>query len=183
MNFVEPIRDSTTVQDIADYLKEKDEKYFVMYEIGIYSGLRISDILRLKVRDVRGKDKIKIREKKTGKEKAFPINKALSDVLEQYCEGKKDYDYLVPSSRATNKAISREYAYRVMHEAGERFGLYNLGTHTLRKTFGYHFYTQTKDVVLLMRIFNHSSEAQTLRYIGIEQTTIDEAMRRFKYVV
>ena len=183
MNFVEPIRDSTTVQDIADYLKEKDEKYFVMYEIGIYSGLRISDILRLKVRDVRGKDKIKIREKKTGKEKAFPINKALSDVLEQYCEGKKDYDYLVPSSKATNKAISREYAYRIMHEAGERFGLYNLGTHTLRKTFGYHFYTQTKDVVLLMRIFNHSSEAQTLRYIGIEQTTIDEAMKRFKYVV
>lgn len=183
MNFVEPIRDSTTVQDIADYLKEKNEKYFVMYMIGIYSGLRISDILRLKVRDVRGKDKIKIREKKTGKEKAFPINKQLADVLEPYCAGMKDYDYLVPSDRAKNKAISREYAYRVMHEAGEYFGLDNLGTHTLRKTFGYHFYTQTKDVVLLMRIFNHSSEAQTLRYIGIEQTTIDDAMKRFKYVV
>lgn len=183
MNFVEPIRDAGTVKDIADYLKEKNEKYFVMFQIGIYSGLRISDILRLKVRDVRGKDKIKIREKKTGKEKAFPINKALADVLEQYCAGKKDYEYLVPSDRAQNKAVSREYAYRVMHEAGEYFGLYNLGTHTLRKTFGYHFYTQTKDVVLLMRIFNHSSEAQTLRYIGIEQTTIDDAMRRFKYVI
>lgn len=183
MNFVEPIRDAGTVKDIADYLKEKNEKYFVMFQIGIYSGLRISDILRLKVRDVRGKDKIKIREKKTGKEKAFPINKALADVLEQYCAGKKDYEYLVPSDRAHNKAVSREYAYRVMHEAGEYFGLYNLGTHTLRKTFGYHFYTQTKDVVLLMRIFNHSSEAQTLRYIGIEQTTIDDAMRKFKYVI
>ena len=181
MNFVEPIRDTTTVQDIADYLREKNEKYFVMYEIGIYSGLRISDILRLKVRDVRGKDKIKIREKKTGKEKSFPINKPLADVLESYCDGKHDYEYLVPSDRVTNKAISREYAYRIMHEAGERFGLYNLGTHTLRKTFGYHFYMQTKDVVLLMRIFNHSSQAQTLRYIGIEQTTIDEAMRRFRY--
>lgn len=181
MNYVEPIRDATTVQDIADYLKEKNEKYFVMYMIGIYSGLRVSDILRLKVRDVRGKDKIKIREKKTGKEKAFPINKALGAVLEQYCENKRDYEFLVPSDRARNKAVSREYAYRVMREAGERFGLYNLGTHTMRKTFGYHFYMQTKDVVLLMRIFNHSSEMQTLRYIGIEQTTIDDAMRRFKY--
>lgn len=181
MNFVEPIRDTTTVKDIADYLKEKNEKYFVMYQIGIYSGLRISDILRLKVRDVRGKDKIKIREKKTGKEKAFPINKALAAVLDEYCDGKKDYEYLVPSDRVVNAPITREYAYRVMHEAGERFGLYNLGTHTLRKTFGYHFYTQTKDVVLLMRIFNHSSQAQTLRYIGIEQTTIDDAMKKFNY--
>ena len=59
MNYVEPIRDSTTVQDIADYLNEVSPKYFIMYMIGIYSGLRISDILKLKVRDVRGKDKIK----------------------------------------------------------------------------------------------------------------------------
>ena len=140
MNFVEPIRDTTAVQDIADYLREKNEKYYIMYLTGIYSGLRISDILRLKVRDVRGKDKIKVREQKTGKEKAFPINKKLAAAYEQYCAGKKDYEYLVPSDKAFNKAISREYAYRIMHEAGERFGLYNLGTHTLRKTFGYHHY-------------------------------------------
>ena len=88
---------------------------------------------------------------------------------------------MVPSARAVNKAISREYAYRVIHEAGEAFGLDNLGTHTMRKTFGYHFYLQTKDIVLLMRIFNHSDEKKTLRYIGIEQTTINEAMRKFSY--
>lgn len=55
MNFVEPIRDKATVQDIADYLKDRHEKYYIMFLIGIYSGLRISDILKLKVRDVRGK--------------------------------------------------------------------------------------------------------------------------------
>lgn len=181
MNYVEPIRDLTTVQDIADYLKEKNEKYYIMYMVGIYSGLRISDILRLKVRDVRGKDKIKIREKKTGKEKLFPINKALAAALATYCEGKKDYDYLVPSDRAANKAVSREYAYRVIRAAGERFGLESIGTHTLRKTFGYWFYQQTKDVVLLMRIFNHSSEGVTLRYIGVVQDTIDDAYKRFNY--
>lgn len=181
MNFVEPIRDKTTVKDIADYLKEKDPKYHIMFMIGIYSGLRVSDILKLKVRDVRGKDKIKIREKKTGKEKIFPINRELASAIESYCEGKRDYDYIVPSARAVNKAVSREYAYRVIHEAGEHFGLDNLGTHTMRKTFGFHFYTQTKDVVLLMRIFNHSSQSETLRYIGLEQTTIDEAMLKFSY--
>lgn len=181
MNFVEPIRDKTTVQDIADYLKAKDPKYHIMYMIGIYSGLRISDILKLKVRDVRGKDRIKIREKKTGKEKIFPVHRELAAALESYCEGMRDCDYIVPSARAVNKAVSREYVYKVMHEAGEYFGLANLGTHTMRKTFGFHFYTQTKDVVLLMRIFNHSSESQTLRYIGVEQTTIDEAMLKISY--
>lgn len=181
MNYVEPIRDSTTVQDVADYLKEVSPKYFIMYMIGIYSGLRISDILKLKVRDVRGKDKIKVREKKTGKEKLFPVNKELAAALDDYCEGKKDYEYIVPSARAVNKAVSREYAYRVIHAAGEQFGLDNLGTHTMRKTFGYHFYLQTKDIVLLMRIFNHNDQNKTLRYIGIEQTTIDQAMKKFSY--
>lgn len=181
MNFVEPIRDKTTVHDIADYLKEVHEKYYIMYMIGIYSGLRISDILKLKVRDVRDKSDIKLREKKTGKEKLFPVNAKLSKAIAEYCQDKKDYEYLVPSARARNKAVSREYAYRVIHAAGQQFGLDNLGTHTLRKTFGYHFYLQNKDIVLLMRIFNHSDQSKTLRYIGIEQSTISDAMKRFSY--
>lgn len=181
MNFVEPIRDKTTVQDIADYLKEVHEKYYIMYMIGIYSGLRVSDILKLKVRDVRDKDEIKLREKKTGKEKLFPVTTDLSKALAAYCQDKKDYDFIVPSARARNKAVSREYAYRVIHDAGVHFGLDNLGTHTMRKTFGYHFYMQTKDIVLLMRIFNHSDQSKTLRYIGIEQSTINDAMKRFSY--
>lgn len=181
MNYVEPIRDKTTVQDLADYLKDVHEKYYIMYMIGIYSGLRISDILKLKVRDIRGKSEIKIREKKTGKEKLFPVNAELEKAIAAYCEGKKDYEYVVPSARAVNKAVSREYAYRVIHEAGVNFGLDNLGTHTMRKTFGYHFYLQTKDIVLLMRILNHHDQSKTLRYIGIEQTTIDAAMRKFSY--
>ena len=181
MNFVEPIRDAARVKDIGDWLKERSEKYYIMYMVGIYSGLRISDILRLQVRDVKYKDKIKIREKKTGKEKIFPVNKELYDVLETYCMGKADYEYIVPSGRVKNAALSRQQAYRIIREAGEAFGLDNLGTHTMRKTFGYHFYMQTKDVVLLMRIFNHHDESKTLRYIGIEQTTLDQAMRRFRY--
>lgn len=182
MNYVEPIRDPGTVRDIGDYLREeKHEKYYIMYMIGIYSGLRISDILKLKVRDVRGKDRMELKEKKTGKKKLFPINKKLADVLAGYCSDKEDYEYLVPSSRARHKPVSRQYAYEVMREAGEMFGLDKLGTHTMRKTFGYHFYAQTKDLVLLMKIFNHSDESKTLRYIGIEQESMDAAMRKFVY--
>ncbi len=181
MNSVDPIRDAETVHSIGEYLKTKDPKYYVMFTIGIYSGLRISDILKLKVRDVKGKKKITLREKKTGKEKCFFIHPKLKPILEEYCKDKDYYEYLIPSPHRVNKPISRVYAYLVLREAGEKFGIPNLGTHSLRKTFGYHFYQQTKDIALLMKYFNHSDESKTLRYIGITQDTMDKAIQKLKY--
>ena len=55
----------------------------------------------------------------------------------------------------------------------------NVGTHTMRKTFGYHHYQKFKDVAILQKIFNHSSPQVTLRYIGIEQDQIDESYTNF----
>ena len=54
-----------------------------------------------------------------------------------------------------------------------------VGTHTMRKTFGYHHYQKFKDVAMLQKIFNHSSPQITLRYIGIEQDQIDESYSNF----
>ena len=181
MNSVEPIRDKEIIRSIGDYLKDKDPKYYVMFAIGIYSGLRISDILKLKVRDVRGKKNIKLREKKTGKEKKFLVHPQLIPILEEYCKNKESYEYLIPSPNRINKPISRIMAYKVLHKAGEQFGVSNLGTHSLRKTFGYHFYQQTHDIALLMKYFNHTNESITLRYIGILQDTMDKAIKRLKY--
>ncbi|RAP14991.1 hypothetical protein HS9_00315 [Bacillus velezensis] len=56
----------------------------------------------------------------------------------------------------------------------------DIGTHMLRKTFGYHFYKQTKDVAMLQEIFNHSDQRTTLRYIGINQDAMNNAMKNFK---
>ncbi|MBP5615545.1 MAG: tyrosine-type recombinase/integrase, partial [Alphaproteobacteria bacterium] len=55
----------------------------------------------------------------------------------------------------------------------------NFGTHTLRKTFGYHFYRQFNDIVMLQKILNHSHPAITLRYIGIEQDEINNSYHQF----
>ena len=90
MNTVEPIRDNEVVLDIADYLKSRNQRDYVMFMFGIYSGLRICDILQFRVRDVRGKDYIVRREKKTRKEKRFPINRNLKKILEAYIRDKKD---------------------------------------------------------------------------------------------
>lgn len=180
MNTVEPIRDRETVMDIADYLKERNHRDYVLFMFGIYSGLRISDILKFRVRDVKGKKIIRIREKKTGKEKQFPINRELIPILEEYVAGKADYEFLF-SNPHRNKPITRQQAYNILSDAGDVFGIESIGTHTLRKTFGYHIYQKTKDAAMLMDIFNHSDIHTTLRYIGVNQETKDKVYNTLSF--
>ena len=71
--------------------------------------------------------------------------------------------------------------YRFLNEACEKLGIsINVGTHTMRKTFGYHHYKQFNDIALLQKILNHSSPSITLRYIGIDQETIDISYNNFE---
>lgn len=180
MNYVEPIRDPEKVKLISSYLKETSIRNYMMFMIGIYSGLRISDILNLRVCDVKNKSNINIREKKTKKQKIFEINPILKKEIKKYCEGKSMNEYLIKSRECKNKPISRSMAYRIMKEAGDLFRINDLGTHTLRKTFGYHHYKQYKDVVMLQNIFNHASPTITLKYIGYEQENINKSIKNFK---
>lgn len=169
------------VLDIADYLKERNRRDYVMFMFGIYSGLRICDILQFRVRDVRDKDYISRREKKTQKEKRFPINRELKKILKEYIADKKDYEFLFKNPYEPNKAITRQQAYNILSTAGKQFGLDSIGTHTLRKTFGYHLYKQTNDAALLMDIFNHSDIHITLRYIGVNQDCKDKAYNNLSF--
>ena len=77
--------------------------------------------------------------------------------------------------------ITRQRAYQVLSDAGKKFGLEAIGTHTLRKTFGYHFYQQTKDIATLKEILNHSDISVTFRYIGITQDIKDDKMRKLSF--
>lgn len=181
MNTVEPIRDMQVVLDIADYLQEKNQRNYVMFMFGIYSGLRICDILQFRVRDVRGKDFISMREKKTNKEKRFPINKELKEILNKYIADKRDYEFLFKNPNLPNSPITRQQAYNILSTAGKAFGLDSIGAHTLRKTFGYHLYKQTNDAALVMNILNHSDISITLRYIGVNQDRKDKAYNSLSF--
>lgn len=182
MNSVEPIRDIERVNDIAEYLRDRRERDYIMFMIGVYSGLRISDILELRVRNVRYRDKICITEQKTGKQRRFPINKKLRRELDAYIADKKDYEFLIKSQKGHNSPITRQQAWDIMSKAGKAFGLEYIGTHTLRKTFGYHMYRQNGgDIVTVQKILNHSTPEYTLRYIGITQDTMDKAIMDLHY--
>jgi integrase len=184
MKFVQPIRDPRKIEAIKQYLKARCERDYILFMIGINTGLRISDILPLRVGQVKGSH-IHIIEKKTGKEKRIKINKILRNDLDAYIAGKHDYEYLFRSrnkkhiSGRKEEPITSSQAYKILNGVARRFGIEEIGTHSLRKTFGYHFYLRTKDIALLMDLFNHTEQKVTLRYIGIIQDTLDDALDGF----
>lgn len=177
---VEPIRDKVKIKQLYQYLHGKDQKYGLIYKFGLNTGLRISDILPLKLNNIlnsRGEfyEYLIIKEKKTKKEKKIKLNSSLRKAIVNYV--KYNYisynDYLFPSKKGTY--IGRIQAYRVLKEAADLVGVENFGTHSLRKTWGYWTYKLSKyNIGLIMDTFNHSSQSITLRYIGVSQDQKDE---------
>jgi len=178
MSTVEPIRNLNDLKRLEDVLARQNMRNLLFFTIGTNCGLRISDILALNVEDVKDKNYIQIVEQKTGKSKKFPINSKLKPMFEEYTKGLNLKDPLFKST--FNNRLDRFAAYHILKDACQKVGIEEkVGTHTLRKTFGYHHYRKYKDVALLQKIFNHSSPQITLRYIGIEQDQIDESYTNF----
>lgn len=178
MKEVQPIRDRDKIDQMKQELLKISYRDYFLFLMGINTGLRISDLLNLKVKDVRDKTYITIKEKKTDKTKRFRINYELMQEIEKYIQNMDDEDYLFKSKRS-NKPIQRVQAYKIINSVAKKIGLDDIGTHTLRKTFGYWAYKKTKDVAMLQEIFNHSAPSITLRYIGITQEEIDKALDDF----
>ncbi|OTP24885.1 tyrosine-type recombinase/integrase [Enterococcus mundtii] len=177
---VQPLRTTEEIQDFQFWLRRTSfaERDSFLFLFGINNGLRMSDIVGLKVGDIRGIDKPIIVEKKTGKRKPIFIEN-LRDEIMTYIEGKENEDWLFPS-RQQGGHISRDRVYQIYADIADKLGRKDIGTHTLRKTFGYHYYKKTKDIATLMFIFNHSSQAITKRYIGITEDEIGASLRGFK---
>ncbi len=182
MKVVQPIREKTKIEEIKKILKTKNIRNYIMFVIGIYTGLRISDILQLKVKDLKNQDYLRLKEKKTSKNNRLLINNKLKRDLKPYLENRDGEEYIIQSRKGINQPLQRDMAYKLLAGAAKELGMEEIGCHTLRKTFGYHFYFQSKNNIgLLMDIFNHSSERITLRYIGVNQDMRDKAMKNFRY--
>ncbi|MBW9159697.1 tyrosine-type recombinase/integrase [Clostridium sp. FP2] len=198
MNSVEPIRNIKTIKNIRSILKSQSVRNELLFIFGINVGLRISDILKLKIEDLvktnfkTVKDYVIITEKKTGKTKKFYIGDIVKKVIENYIKELPNLEmsnYVFQSRKGENMPITRQQTYRILNNAAEMIGLVEksekgvlmsgeIGTHTLRKTFGYHAYQNGSSLELLMDIFNHSSKTQTLRYIGITEEQKKEVYLR-----
>jgi len=185
MNFVEPIKDRAQLDAMKIILRAtpeygaRDEAIFVT---GINTALRVSDILLLTVGDVcdnKGgfQDSITLKEKKTGKNKTFPLNESIKQALKAYFDSRKE---MVPEAplftNKSGKSLSRVRVWQILNAAAKKIGLKHIGTHTLRKTFGYYTFKKSNgNIALVQKLLNHKSSADTLRYIGIEQEQLNAA--------
>ena len=177
VNIVYPIKDKEKIAQMKKILST-NKRNLLLFNLGINSGLRVSDILALDIKDVKDKTFIELREQKTNKYKQFPINERIQNDIKIFIQD-KDIDEPLFLSQKDNR-LSRVQAYKILRKAAKEVGIeVYIGTHSLRKTFGYHHYKQFNDIVLLQKIFNHSSPSVTLRYIGMEQETIDESYKKF----
>jgi site-specific recombinase XerD len=180
LEFVQPIRDKKKIEQMKLYLKSHSLRDFTLFTLGINSGLRISDLLKMKVSDIldengKVRDRITLREKKTGKMKTFPFSSNVIKALKEYVIFIDTTQTALFASRKGEGAITRQQAYRILNEAAKAVGIKeSIATHSLRKTFGYQAYEAGVDITRIQSILNHSSPKETLRYIGITQDELDD---------
>lgn len=184
MNSVEPIRNRDLIQELAEVLKENNERDYVLFMCGLYLGRRISDLLPLKVKDVRDKDFVYFREAKKNKEITLNINKDLKKILKQYCKGKRDYEYLFRRSRGkANEHISRQRYWKILNDAAKKIGYEEkIGCHSLRKSLGYWLYQNGVDPYKIMLILNHDDINYTKRYIGVTRDDINDVLKKISFI-
>lgn len=166
-----PITNKEWIEAMKNDLKKRNYRDYILMLIQLDAGLRLGDVINLKVKDIRDKGYIDIVEQKTKKAKHFLLNTQLKDELNDYTRRMNDDDYLFPSRQikpdGTKCYISRIQAYRALADSATRAGIKDFSEDSLRKTFGWFYYQKTHDVAKLMDIYNHSTQAVTLIYIGV----------------
>ena len=177
MNWVAPIKDDETLKEFKKRLKEMDYKYYIMFEIGVGTGLQLQDILKLKNKDLRGKSEITVEIGTKHIETTFKIPNELKDIITDYTEGKDPEAYVILGHASSPAPLSREQAYRVLKSVGKAMGLNSIGAQTMRKTFAWRYYKETGDIYYLQNLFNHASPSITYRYIG-EKPNVEIVLKK-----
>ena len=181
MNTVEPIRNERVITQIKNRLKGEEKwRDLALFVCGLNFALRVSDLLRLRVSDVRDidggiKESFSLRERKTNKEKTVAINDGAKGSLEVYFTHiQAEQHEPLFKNPLTGKSLHRTQVYRLLNQWCWDSGLKDvaIGTHSFRKSFGYAAFRRGVPIELLQKKFGHSSPATTLRYVGITQDDI-----------
>ncbi|GAB6098124.1 site-specific integrase [Halanaerocella petrolearia] len=186
-NRVEPIRDRNKIKEIKRMLKENNKyRDYVLFVCGVNFGLRISDLLKLKIKDITNLDgavreTFEIIEQKTGKRNVIKINQEAKKSIQVLSKNTSMMtnrnNYLIYNTRAKTKGISRVQAYKLVCKWCQQVGLVDVrvGTHTLRKTWGYHAHRQGISIETIQEKYKHASTSTTRHYLGIEQKDVNKA--------
>lgn len=190
---------STTTADYMDWnemtnlirqlTKDGNYKISLLISIGSFWGLRISDILSLRWKDILNVDEFTLQEKKTGKNRTIRINPQLRRHISECFTNIEPISIQSPilvSQKGTIFSIQRINIILKEIKAEYKLNVKNFSCHSLRKTFGRQVYNQNSDnaemaLIKLMELFNHSSVAITKRYLGLRQEEILETYESLSF--
>jgi integrase len=181
---VEPIRRKKDIAKIKALLASSPRD-LALFTLGINVGLRGSDLLSLTWEMVlTPEDRIcsvlEVSEQKTGNRRRIALGDSARKALQAWlAEVGEDASGPIFPSRKGGEPMTIQRLHQLVNDWCRQAGLRgHYGSHTLRKTYGYFLYQSGTSLPLLMQIFGHSSQAITLRYIGVQQDEIDEANLR-----
>lgn len=170
MEYVEAIREKEKIRKIKNLLLEQSKRDYLLFVLGINTGIRVSELLAIKVKDVL--DPINgIKDFYEHENTSVYLNDRVKSALKMYFTHYKleEDDYLFKSKKGC-KPITRQQAYRIINKSAKEAGVKgNIGTHTMRKTFGYHAYKKGVAISILQRMYKHSNASQTYQYLGIDK--------------
>jgi integrase len=164
--------------------RDGNYKFQLLFAVGTYVGLRISDLLRLRWKDVLDKDVLEIIEGKTKKVRRIHLNPELIAIMNRLYKkiGISDENELLYANKTKQKAMNIQYVNRQLKEISKRYNLpttrNSISSHTFRKTMGRHIWEMNgyseKSLLLLSEIFNHSSIKITKLYLGIREQELGD---------
>jgi integrase len=179
---VEPVRELKDIRKIEALLKD-NPRDLCLFILGINTNLRASDLVKLttdQVEHLNLGDDLCVKEKKTGKLRCISLNQKVITAIQNLIESLPDSPGPLFQSRNGQGHLAPSYINHMVKSWCKKIGLKgNYGAHTLRKTFGYIHRTRfNTDIPTLMIMFNHSSQKQTLDYLGVQPTEIKKAYMR-----
>lgn len=193
MNTAQPIRNNEDLFCFMEYYRtiSPNSRNYLMTVMGLNTALRISDILGLRWGDVydfelgRYKMHLSLVERKTDKSSLILLNRNVKEALADHMvrlqkrgRAVRSGDWIFENQKKPGNPISRIQAFRIIKKAAQACHLEGvISCHSLRKTFGYYAWRQGVEPAMLMNLFNHSSFANTIRYLGIEQDDRDRIFR------
>ena len=191
-----PIEDMRMVSKWLAIAKEHDAhrtrggvSWYMLLLLGFNTGLRIGDLCKLRVKDVRDRETIRIIAEKTGKMTDIDLQAAAQKAISDYLRDRDGNDFALESRQKNrkdgeHKPISRQRCHAIIKEIAKRAGFTeHVGCHTMRKTFAWHFFEVDHNLAKLQKVLNHSSQEATIHYLGLDRKAVADNIRKMPTMV